>query len=878
MPDQIQTLQSNVSLSQGNQIYLERPRIDRLLEKAVQNRVVVVCAGAGYGKTHAVYSFVRKYKLLASWTQFSERDNIGDRFWENFIAGVTLVNKKAGTKLEKISFPDTERQFGRYLSIPLSETDYSKNCIFVYDDFHLIHDKSVLRFMERSITSPFPNITSILISRTEPPFNLVKLLSKGHLGRIGEEDLRFSREEMVDYFRIQNINPSAQAVSSIYHDTEGWAFAIHLAGLSLKNAPTGAPYVPQAMRMNIFRLIEGEIMTSVSPELRKFLIKLSLIDHLPLELLREIAAPAAQGKRKSLIEEMEQISSFIRFDTYLNAYHIHHLLLEYLNGKQDELTDEEKAEVYEKAAMWCAENNQKLDAVNYYEKAENYDRIIALCSTLPMMLSTRTARMMLELLDKAPPLIYEENPLIYTHRLRILMSLGMIVQAEKEALETISRFEALPLSPLVHQILTICYANKGFIRLMTSPYTGDYDFITDFERCACHSRLNGGYVIPLPLSVLNIGSFICRVISPEKGEMERYIDALAAIVPLAAGALRGMEWGADTLARTELAYFRGDMSGAEQFAMLTVQRAREWDQWEVENRALFYLLRIFLARGNYEAIPGIFRQLEAQLDQVHYINRFTYHDIVTGWYYSQIGRTDKVASWLKNDFEGSDLNSMNIGLEVLGKAKCHLAEKRYPAALAALAIMETRKNQYDAGDFVLGKISLKSLEAVCRYQNRDKEGAFAALETAYSLARPNELYMPFTELGKDMRALAAAALKDEAPGLPRDWLEKIRVGAAAYAKKLFIVAEQHRPDPIPRSSSAQGTNLSHREIEVLTGLSQGMTREEIAGLSSLSVNTVKSVIRRAYNKLGAVNKADAVRIAAAMGILGNKEQKEKGKE
>ncbi|MDR1929653.1 MAG: helix-turn-helix transcriptional regulator, partial [Treponema sp.] len=103
MPDK--TFQSNVLLSPGNQIYLVRPQIDLLLEKAVRNSVVIVCAGAGYGKTQAVYSFVRKYRVLTSWMQLSERDNIGERFWENFIATVTLVNKKAAGKLGKIEFP-----------------------------------------------------------------------------------------------------------------------------------------------------------------------------------------------------------------------------------------------------------------------------------------------------------------------------------------------------------------------------------------------------------------------------------------------------------------------------------------------------------------------------------------------------------------------------------------------------------------------------------------------------------------------------------------------------------------------------------------------------------------------------------------------------
>jgi LuxR family maltose regulon positive regulatory protein len=72
------------------------------------------------------------------------------------------------------------------------------------------------------------------------------------------------------------------------------------------------------------------------------------------------------------------------------------------------------------------------------------------------------------------------------------------------------------------------------------------------------------------------------------------------------------------------------------------------------------------------------------------------------------------------------------------------------------------------------------------------------------------------------------------------------------------VAEQYRHAISHKKKLDSGVNLSRRELEVLTGLSHGMTQEEIASVSSLSVNTVKSVIRSIYNKLGAVNKAGAV--------------------
>jgi LuxR family maltose regulon positive regulatory protein len=838
-----------------NQRFLERPRLDLLLQKAILSRVVIVTAGAGYGKTHAVYSFVKRYNVRTSWMQFSERDNIGERFWENFVAGISALSEKTATKLAEISFPATERQFDRYIKIPLTDVVPNEKYIIVYDDLHLLNDKTVLRYLERTISSPFPNITSVLISRTEPPLNLMGIESKGLLARVTEEDLRFTREEMTAYFRLLGVSPSPQTVSSIYYDTEGWAFAIHLAGLSLKHASSGAAYVNQALRSNIFKLIASEIMAPLPRPVQRFLIKLSLIDHLVPELLEELA------EDPSVLEGMKKLDSFIRFDVYLNAYHIHHLFLDYLKGRQDELTEYDKKDLWHKTAAWCAANNQKLDAISYYEKAGDYHRLIDVVYTLPSILPNRTSRMLLEIMERAPEEIYDQIAHAQVFRTGLYLTLEMFDRSREELTAVITRLEARSPSPLDYRTLTGCYNLLGFIGMNTCSYTRDYDYVHYFKKARHYYEFNKFEIKP-PISMIPLSSYLCRVNSEEKGEMEKYIEAISAVVPYASVTFGGCTLGMDDLCRGELAFFRGDLAGAEGFLLRGLRDARQGDQYETENRGLFYLLRIYLARGNKGAIEDVLRQMETQLDEQYYLTRFTYHDIVTGWYYAHTGQEDKLVPWLKNDFEESDLNSIVFGLEVLVKAKYHFAERRYPAALAVLESRETRSSLWD---FVLGKIEKKVLEALCRYHLRDREGAFSALKTAYTLAVPNAISMPFTEMGKDMRALAAAAIKDKAPGIPREWLEKARLGAAGYAKKIFTVTGPHRA-AAPRPEGARGT-LSRREIEVLTGLYQGMTREEIAGVSSLSVNTVKSVIHSIYNKLGAVNKADAIRIAVSLGLV-----------
>jgi LuxR family maltose regulon positive regulatory protein len=344
--------------------------------------------------------------------------------------------------------------------------------------------------------------------------------------------------------------------------------------------------------------------------------------------------------------------------------------------------------------------------------------------------------------------------------------------------------------------------------------------------------------------------------------MERYLEALSAAIPHISAVMNGCTYGMDDLARTEIAYFKGDMDRAEKLAYQALYKARERNQYEIENRALFYLLRLSIARGDTAAIQELVTLLNAQLEAAEFLNRYTFYDIVTGWFYAQTNQTEKIAPWLRSDFEESELNSLQYGLETLVRIKWNISGKRYAAALAS---MESPKNIYGLGIFIFGKIVLKVLESVCLYHLNETPEAIRALEAAYGLSESNALNMPFIEMGKDMRTLAGIALKDKTCHIPRPWLEHIRRSSSAYAKKLFAVTEQSRGRAQRQQTGT--TELSPREMEILTGLSQGLTREELAENGDISINTVKSVIKNIYNKLGAVNRADAVRIATTIGIL-----------
>ncbi len=65
----------------------------------------------------------------------------------------------------------------------------------------------------------------------------------------------------------------------------------------------------------------------------------------------------------------------------------------------------------------------------------------------------------------------------------------------------------------------------------------------------------------------------------------------------------------------------------------------------------------------------------------------------------------------------------------------------------------------------------------------------------------------------------------------------------------------------------RGQSLSPREIQALGFAAAGRPDAEIAGLMHVSTTTVKSHLRRVYQKLGATSRANAVYLALRAGVI-----------
>lgn len=71
----------------------------------------------------------------------------------------------------------------------------------------------------------------------------------------------------------------------------------------------------------------------------------------------------------------------------------------------------------------------------------------------------------------------------------------------------------------------------------------------------------------------------------------------------------------------------------------------------------------------------------------------------------------------------------------------------------------------------------------------------------------------------------------------------------------------------PDERKLEELGVTRRELEILDLIAQGLSNREIAGTLFVSENTVKTHCRRAFEKLGAKRRTQAVQLAKQCGLL-----------
>jgi LuxR family maltose regulon positive regulatory protein len=829
--------------------HLARPRIHALFESGTGSKIVVVCAGAGCGKTRAVSDFLKQQKFPSFWIALSEQDNTPALLWENLTDSAAAASPAFAEKCREIGFPDTAEKlnlFEKYRSSILGMRPY----ITVCDDFHLLREPSILDLMRKIINGLTPNQTLILICRDISNINIESLQLRDLVTEINESDLNFTQGELTDCMKQQGLSIDSQTMREIHKDTAGWAFAVNLVVRSLKRVPKYTGFVKTTLKPNIFEIMESENWSGFSLQLQNFLVHLSLIDHISAEL-----ADILIDGDEELLSELKRQSAYIRFDYYGGAYLIHHLYLEFLKSKQDMLSTEEKCRTYKAAADWCNRNGFITDALNYYEKVGDYDSIVLIYFKFFEYTTHDTVLYAMKVFERAPDEIYDNVPFFAAMHLYNLLCLGKWQEFFELAEEYEKKYTELPEDDTFrNHTLGLIYFIWGSVRLLMCTFDDEYSFDESFKKmshCLCKSPTELMQKLTVPL-----GAWGSTAGSALAGSPPKFIEALSRAVKYIALCFDGFT-GTDDFCRGELKFYQNDIRTAELLFHKALESARKNNQFEVIQRSLFYILRFAVMQGNLVKAEQTLKSLKALLDEDDYSRRNITYDIVLGWYYSVVRQFNMIPDWLKSEFVSYEHAYFLENFANQIRARYYYLSRNFFPLLTYIGELKKRES------VLFGRVEMLAMEACVHYQMKNKAEAFAVLQTAYENASPNSITTPFIELGKDMRTLTMAALREEAcTGIPRSWLESVKNKATSYAKNQSMFINEYK-----LSEAALNKALSAREQDVLSDLYHGFSQAEIARKNSLSVNTVKMVTKSIYEKLHVHKISDLIRVAAEQRLV-----------
>jgi LuxR family maltose regulon positive regulatory protein len=222
--------------------------------------------------------------------------------------------------------------------------------------------------------------------------------------------------------------------------------------------------------------------------------------------------------------------------------------------------------------------------------------------------------------------------------------------------------------------------------------------------------------------------------------------------------------------------------------------------------------------------------------------------------------TVRITAWtIATQARLGQIGPARTALEAVDDRMAGTGEIRNAAAVVALAGQDPAGARRELRAVLDGSAPVNShltlveadlLDALACQDLGDGRAARTAVERALQRAEPDRLILPFAMTGA-WELLTA---------LPPQ-------GTSHTALVADILDAVHGRGPGQAAAPGPAEELSPSELRVLRYLPTNLTRPEIAGQLSVSLNTVNTHIRRIYAKLGATDRSSAVQRGRELRLL-----------
>jgi len=349
--------------------FVPRPRLVEALSEGLAQRLILVCAPAGSGKTALLADWARRNDRLVAWLSLDTADNDPARFWRHVVAALDRVRPGIGERAGPLLGPPAPSSFEGLVATLINELAAQPGAdevLLVLDDYQLIDAQQVHMSVAFLLGHLPPGLHLVLASRSDPPLPLARLRAGGQLAELRADDLRFTAAESAALLReATGAELPGTTVAALAARTEGWAAGLQLAGLSLRGQADVAGFVAAFSGSHRFILdyLAEEVLEQQSQQVRTFLLETSVLERLSGELCDAVTGRSGS---QAMLDQVERANLFLMpLDEVRGWWRYHHLLADLLRARLQQQQPGRVAALHRNAAAWCEEHGLADDAVRH---------------------------------------------------------------------------------------------------------------------------------------------------------------------------------------------------------------------------------------------------------------------------------------------------------------------------------------------------------------------------------------------------------------------------------------------------------------------------------------------------------------------------------
>ena len=798
-------------------IYLSN-RIQLQLKKILHYPCTLVEAPMGYGKSTAIKEYFKRENVHILWQKIFN-ESISE-FWSSFCRQFRELDAVRAERLKQLGCPDDNSSMEKALELIQDMLPPSGKTIFVMDDYHLVDCPEVNGFIEYLLWNELTDFHLVLTARYTRFPNLEELTLKGYLLHIQKGALEFTTEEIVSYYRLCGLFPKADEVSRLYSYTEGWVSALYLLMLNYKDKGTFI------MPPNIAVLIEKTVYSPFSDEIKGFLLHICLFDTFTLE---QAAYMWGKENTEKLLDELIGRNAFISCDEKSKVYQVHKIFSEFLKRLLEHKKKEEKDKLYQKAAEWFAQTGDTISAMHYAYLAKNFDHLF-------FTLEADQGHSMLNENQKELIVYFEECPEKIRHRHPVALLIYALCLFSYNETERFSN-----VSEELYQLLT-----DGSIKSdIAQELMGEFEILLSFSEYNNIKNMLGHYKKAGTL-LRNSAKFmdtrggwtfgspsVLYMFHRERGKLENEVELLKEAMPYYDRLVKGHGRGAELVMEAERSYYCGDFGSAEITIHKALYLANSSRQEDIVLCARFLQARIAIGKGDYAYAVYSLNKLREDMENGNLMHTL---DLCDAFLKANLRQRQEIPQWIsEGNFLSSKIYFPAMAFFNIVYGRVLLIQGEYHKLLGSVDhFIET------ASIFpnLLGQIYTYIFAAAAYEKLFRYEAALEALRRALDMALPDGIRIPFVENGDMIKPVLEKLYHH---GEYREFISSLFELYTPYQQSVQRILSDY--------FTLKRPELTERETEIARLVAQGLSNREIGGKLYITQNTVKTMLKRIFEKL-----------------------------